>query len=167
MASIPTLRSDLRRVNSVCGCDETADRFRRRRLIAYARKLAVRCAKGDLLHLVTIDDVSERLTRLGHSAAVLGSAAGSVFRVAGWKATRLRIRSRRPRCHGREIVVWRYIGKAGGPVFGPEKATFSFCVADRRELEAAFPYFLSIEKRAGSPEPCSNGNANGNGSAYA
>jgi hypothetical protein len=93
-----------------CRCEAR----RRRKLLRFARVVARRVALGDRQGLATVDDVHERLARAGHPPSALGYASGSVFRTAAWRATLVRVRSRRPGNRGRLLVLWEYGGKKGG-----------------------------------------------------
>jgi hypothetical protein len=63
--------------------------------------------------------------RYGHCPSELGHAAGLVFRTDDWADTRFRVKSRRAKSRGRELKVWRLVGRndpvgqgGSGPSFG-------------------------------------------------
>ena len=132
-----------------CQCDED-ESVRRRELIRYARQLAAHAARRDPLRLCTIDDVRERLERSGHRSDALGRAASSVFRTTGWEPTRLRVRSRRPEAHRREVVVWRHYGKRGVPLFAENRLKYNFVVDDASTVGTIYQWMVALESTEGA-----------------
>jgi hypothetical protein len=71
-----------------------------------ARQIAATLATANLPSMTThMDAVREVLEFLG---VELGPAAGSVFAADEWQFTGVRIESKHPANHAREIKVWRY-----------------------------------------------------------
>lgn len=73
-------------------------------LLSAAQDCARRIAR--MRGTVTADDVAEMLDGMGIDYAMLGNAAGSVFR-GSFEFTGQVVQSRRPTTHGRAIKVWR------------------------------------------------------------
>ncbi len=76
-------------------------------LLSYARMLAITIGKQRPDRCVTADDVYRQLALLGHDMALLGNAAGSLFRGDRWEFTGQRKQSVRISNHARWIMVWR------------------------------------------------------------
>lgn len=79
---------------------------------ASARPELLGVAQGIALSLavdgscVSMDDVAAAMAAQGYDFTLLGNAAGSVFKAAGWVACGF-TRSVRPSTHGRTIRTWR------------------------------------------------------------
>ena len=76
-------------------------------VLSYARTMALAIAKSRPDRCVTADDVYRQLALLGHDMALLGNAAGSLFRGNRWEWTGQRKQSLRISNHARWIMVWR------------------------------------------------------------
>ena len=81
---------------------------RRRYVLRYARSLAVRMAIQQPDSRITADEVYAEMVRREIDVALLGNAAGSLFRGKWWRWTGDRRRPKRVSNHGRWIMVWRY-----------------------------------------------------------
>ena len=79
------------------------------RLLDDARQIAkVIAVDGD--GTCNADQVAEALRM--RQMPELGPAAGSLFSGADWEFTGKRVASTQPNNHGRELKLWKYVGKA-------------------------------------------------------
>jgi len=76
-----------------------------------ARNLAVKIAQTNPAQRVNIDAVQFELEKLGISSAILGNAAGQIFKGNQFRNTGETVNSTRPGNRGRRVTIWQYVGQ--------------------------------------------------------
>lgn len=79
----------------------------RAEILEMAQIFAIEIAEHRADRLADADAVYERLGRSGQDVALLGNAAGSIFRGPKWEFSGQRRKSARVTNHARWIMVWR------------------------------------------------------------
>lgn len=82
----------------------------RRRLLEFARGIAVKVAMSRADRCVTADDVQAALVQHGVGVRSLGNAAGSLFVGKCWQWTGEFVKSARVHAHRNLLRRWKYVG---------------------------------------------------------